>query len=374
MNFEHFNPTRIVFGRGALDGLGGIACAHGEHALLITGRTAMRKHGILDRVVTNLERANLVVTVQDTISPDPKSDEVDAAIAVARKCSCDVVVGLGGGSALDAAKAVGVGIGYESVTEIIGNVLDPSPASLPIVAVPTTAGSGAEVTKGSIITDVERNLKSGIRGEDVFPKVAVVDPTLTSSLTEKVAKETGFDALTHAIESYVARKANQFTSALSERALEVLAANLPRVASGDFSAEVQDGMCFAATLGGINVAAASTCLPHRLQQAMGTVSRISIAHGRGLAVLYPAWLELAYPYADKKFDRAASLLGYENITHAIRDLLEQLEMTATLDRWEFDQTDIDRFVSGLSGNVENDPIDKIDSALVRSLYIRSFSN
>jgi alcohol dehydrogenase class IV len=369
MRFDLFNRTRVVFGRGCVAQVGDQARGHGARALVVCGRSAMRRHGVLGRVLASLEAAGVPANVYDNISPDPKSDEVDEAIAITREGRCDVVIGLGGGSALDAAKAIGVAAEHGHVGDLIGTTLPRQRNPRPVIAIPTTAGSGAEVTKGSIITDTARNLKSGIRGDDVFPAVALVDPDLSATMPVGVAAETGFDALTHAVESYVARRANPVSEALSERAIRLIAASAAAAVQGD--AEAQERMSLAALLGGLNVASASTCLPHRLQQAMGSVPHVQVSHGRGLATLYPAWLDRAYPFAADRFDRIAALLGGGGIQEAIGRLLEELGLQANLTDWGYDRDDIDAFIAGTSGNVENDPIEDIDRDLMRSIYERA---
>ncbi len=370
-DFEHLAPTRIVFGRGTLAQVGGHARIHGRRALLVCGQTAMRRHGVLDRVMGSLRAADVESVVYDAISADPKSDEVDGALTMLRRHSCDVILGLGGGSALDAAKAVGVATNYESVREIIGVTLARTPGTVPVLAIPTTAGSGAEVTRGAIVTDVTRCFKSGIRGEDVFPRVAIVDPSLVATMPSAVAAETGFDALTHAIETYVARKASPLTQVLSLHAMALLSTNLPRLAVGTFAEEEQDAMCLAALLGGLTVANASTCLPHRLQQAMGAVPTVDASHGCGLAALYPAWLERAVPFAPERFGTLARLLGTHDIREAVLALQGLLGLTATLRDWGFAAADVETCMEGLSGNLENDPIEGVDDALLKELYTDS---
>jgi alcohol dehydrogenase class IV len=328
----------------------------------------MRRHGVLDRLLDSLRAADVRATVYDQVSPDPKSDEVDAALELATRDSCRSVIGLGGGSALDAAKAVAVAVGHESVRELIGQTLEPSSSSLPVIAIPTTAGSGAEVTKGSIITDSVRNFKSGIRGDDVFPAVALVDPELTETMPAPVAAETGFDALTHAIEGYVARRAGPISQVLSETAVTLIAANLRDAANGAVDPEVRDRMSLAAVYGGLNVATASTCLPHRLQQAMGSVTRVHVPHGRGLATLYPAWLRRAFPSAPDRFDRLAELLGASSIDEGVGELRESLGLDKSLGDWGYTSEDIGTFMDNVSGNVDNDPIDGIDRDLMRAIY------
>ncbi len=237
-----------------------------------------------------------------------------------------------------------------------------------MLAIPTTAGSGAEVTKGAIVTDVARSLKAGIRGPDVFPKIAIVDPELTATVPAGVAAETGFDALTHAVETYVARGANPLSEALSERAAGLLGESLPGLAAEPPDGERRAALSLAALLGGLTVANASTCLPHRMQQAMGSAPRLSVSHGRGLAAVYPAWVERAQPFAAAKFDRLGRLLGEDRFDTALERLRSELGLDAGLEELGFATADIDACVGGIAGNLDNDPIDDVEPALIREIY------
>lgn len=243
---------------------------------------------------------------------------------------------------------------------------------LPVITVPTTAGSGAEVTKGAIITDAKTHRKAGIRGPGVFPTVALIDPDLTATMPEAVAAETGFDALTHAVEGFVARQSSPLTDLLAQEAIRLLGANLHHVASGRPNAARRAAMSYAALLGGLVVANASTCLPHRLQQAMGAVGRVRLAHGRGLAALYPAWLERAYPHASERFDRVAELLGGADVGEAVDDLLDRLGLRMPLETAGFVHDDLATLVGAVEGNLENDPIDDVGDKVIRELYLEAW--
>lgn len=369
-------PTTVVFGAGRLAELGGHAARYGGRVLLVCGRSAARRHGLLAAASAELERAGLVVTVSDNISAEPLASEVDAAVGAAARARCDVVVALGGGSAIDAGKAVAVGMRAGPVGPLVGTTLPATGNAatgnaVPVIAVPTIAGSGAEVTKGAIITDDARSLKSGIRGEDLFPRVAIIDPDLTGTVPAAVAVASGFDALTHAVEGYVARKANPVTRSLAEQALEVLGRSLPRLAAGANDAVLREDLALASLLGGINVANASTCLPHRLQQAMGSVPRVPISHGRGLAAVYPAWLRRAEPHAEAAFTTVAQVLGAESAVTAVTGLLGTTAVGASLRSHGFRPGDVDTLVGGVTGNTGNDPIPGIDDDLIRSLFEES---
>ncbi|MBB5159504.1 iron-containing alcohol dehydrogenase [Saccharopolyspora phatthalungensis] len=368
MIIELHNPTVVVFGRGKLADLGERTKSLGGHALLVCGRSAMRRHGVLDAATAALEASGVAVTVYDGVSPDPLASEVDAAADLARRSGCDVVVGLGGGSAIDAAKATAIGLREGPIGPLVGTTLPAVPDAVPVVAVPTTAGSGAEVTKGAIITDDERNLKSGIRGDRLFPAIAVIDPDLLLTMPETVAVDAGFDALAHSVEGYVARRANPVTRLLAEQALEILGTRLPRAAAGDREPGLLDDIALAALLGGINVANASTCLPHRLQQAMGSVPGVRVSHGRGLAIVYPAWLRRAQPHAEVRFATIGRLLGHDDAVTAIGKMLETIGAGGTLRTNGFAHEHIDQLVGGITGNIGNDPIPDIDLALIREIY------
>lgn len=370
MKLDLYVPTRIRFGPGRVAEVGAVAREYGEHALLVTGQTSMRRHGILERVTRTLQDAGLAATVFDRVSPNPSVAEVDAAVAEARRNACDVVVAVGGGSALDAGKAVAVGMETDSVAPLLGTTIPTTGAALPVVAVPTTAGSGSEVTKGAIVTDTGRRFRSGIRGEDLFPRAAVVDPELVATAPPGLAAETGFDALAHAIEGSVSRAATPLSRGLAAQAITLLARHLPVAVRGEGSPADHEALCLAALLGGINVASVSTCLPHRLQQAMGAVDQ-QISHGRGLAAVYPAWLRHAESFASAPLSEIAALLGHDDVHHAVAALRRDLALTGGLREHGIDDDDVDEMVAAVSGNLDNDPIEQVGPELMAAVYRES---
>lgn len=380
MNFQYHLPTKVIFGRGSLSKLSKLLEEYGNKGgivLIVSGRSAVRKHGYLNQVEEYFKKAGWKTIIFDKISPNPKSDEVNKAIRKIRKndgkTACDLIVGLGGGSAIDAAKAISAGLNYSSIEKIIGKTINDQNL-VPVIAIPTTAGSGAEVTKGAIITDTKKKIKSGIRGEALFPKVAIVDPELTLTLPPKITAQTGFDALTHAIESYVARKANIITDMYAEKSIELIAHNLERAIKNGKDIEAREKMSLAALLGGINVANASSCLPHRLQQAFGSV--VDSPHGAGLAAVYPSWIRHAYPYAKKKIDNIAKIFGCSNCEEAIVKFIKRINLVdCRLKDLGAKKTQIKQFIDKVSGNLENDPIplETIKKKeLIRKIYEESF--
>ncbi|WP_217254050.1 iron-containing alcohol dehydrogenase [Streptomyces sp. AC602_WCS936] len=373
MKLDPALPTRVEFGRGGLDRIGPLARDHGSHALVVTGRTAARTHGFLARALDSLHAAGLRATLYEAVSANPRSDEVDEGAALARHTGCDVVVAIGGGSALDAAKCMAVTArSGGSVRDLVGVTLDSGTPVLPLLAVPTTAGSGSEVTKGAIITDTVRGFRSGVRGEALFPKVAVVDPDLVATLPRGVLAETAFDAFAHAVEGCVSRQATAASRDRAHQAVELITESLPPLLKGEDSPAAREALSRAAVLGGLNVATASTCLPHRLQQAMGSLRGLGISHGRGLAVIYPSWLRHTEPLAAEEFAAVAERLGGGTIHEATQRLLESAGLGSRLRDWGVDKQDLDALVQGVSGNLANDPAPDIDAAYLHALYAESF--
>ncbi|MFM9608176.1 iron-containing alcohol dehydrogenase [Streptomyces niveiscabiei] len=369
MHFDLDIPTRIVFGAGTLDRLGALTGELGGRPLLVTGRSAGRKYGYLERALSSLGGA----VHFDGVSPNPTCAEVEQAAEVARRHGCDVVVGLGGGSPLDAAKAVAAVLGTgRPATSLLGATLAPDDPVVPIVAVPTTAGSGSEVTKGAIVTDTVRRFRSGIRGDALTPRIAVIDPELTATVPPHVRTETAFDAFAHAVEGFVARRSDPLSQALAVQALGLITEHTDALVRGDDSRAGREALSLAALLGGINVARASTCLPHRLQQAMGALPDLGISHGRGLAVVYPAWLRHTEHHAPDDFGRLAQALGTSSVGEAVGAFLERTSLASRLRDHGVSRTDLGALLDGVSGNLDNDPRPDVDAEYLRVLYEESY--
>ena len=179
MSFTFHTPTKIHFGLNEFKNLGKIASNFGQRCLIVTGRTSMKKYGYLDEAKKMLESFSIKTFIFDDISNDAKSSEVNRGSEICKKEKIDFIVALGGGSAIDGAKAISVTFDLKSVEALIGVELKQNKKSLPLIAIPTTAGTGSEVTKGAIITDVKKKFKSGVRGTQIFPDIAIIDPILS---------------------------------------------------------------------------------------------------------------------------------------------------------------------------------------------------
>lgn len=364
MNFEAKAPTtRILFGAGRLGEVAGVVAGLGSRPLLVYGSGSARNSGVLHRLTAQLRRADLDVAQFGGVRANPGSDQVDAAVEVIGQRRSDVLVALGGGSVIDVAKAAAVGVVHGPTGPLVGLTLPPDSRALPVVAVPTTAGSGAEVTRGATIFDVERRIRAGIRGDDLFPKVAVVDPELTRGLPRQVGIESGFDALAHAVEGYLATAASPLSEGWATAAVELVAAHLPAVAADCRTAPVREAMCLAALLGGLNVATAGTCLPHRLQQAMASVFAVQPSHGAGLAAVYPAWLRCVESVVPDRCGRLALLLGDgPGLAGSMTRLLHRVGLPVNLTELGATATQARALATAVTGRLDNDPLVALGSA------------
>ncbi|MCC2314014.1 iron-containing alcohol dehydrogenase [Cellulomonas xiejunii] len=365
-------PTRVILGRGAVDQLGQVVRPLGSVALVLLGASSARRTGAADRVVRSLQDAGVRTVVAPGVSSNPCVDQVDAARATARREGCDVVVAVGGGSVIDAGKVVGVSADVESSAEL----LDPAVTSrrgLNVVAVPTIAGSGAEVTKGAILSDTRRAARGGVRGAHLFPEVAVVDPDLQASVPASHAVAAAFDCLTHAIEALVAVGRTPFTDELAGRVVALVADRLGPISRGEATDGLLDDLALASVMGGMCVANASTCLPHRLQQAMGAVPEILISHGQGLAAVYPAWLAQVQDVSPQSLRPVADALGTQDVVEGVSRLLSAAGLHHGLSAHGFRSEHLPRLVAGVTGNLGNDPsfVDSTRAERLLSLYERS---
>jgi alcohol dehydrogenase class IV len=307
MRFDWHVPTELHFGDGRFDEAGALAARLGRHALLVTGRSAMERLGYTQKLTGGLAAHGVAVTLFKDLDATPTTDDVDRGADLARRRGADHVIALGGGSPLDAAKAIAAVTAGERpcVDYLYGRAA--VTRALPLLAIPTTAGTGSEVNRSAIVTDAARRFKDGIRSDRLFPRIAVVDPLLTHELPPAVTAQTGFDTLAHAVESYVSPRAHPPADALALRAVEAVRRYLPAVLADPHDAAGRRELALAATMMGFNLSCVGTCLPHRIDKALCALHP-AIAHGQCIALLYPAWAAHAWRGSVERFARLAEML------------------------------------------------------------------
>jgi alcohol dehydrogenase len=306
--FPFLLPTRIEFGPGVAERVGEEAAALGRRAFVVTD-PGIERAGLVALVVERLVASGLEVSVFAEVEANPRVATVDRGAGMARDFGADVVVALGGGSAIDAAK------GVSAVTRHGGTVLDyeglekvPGPV-VPVVAIPTTAGTGSEVTLWAVITDPKRQFKAPIGSFHLAPRVALVDPLMTLSLPSLLTAATGIDALTHAIEAYTARCSNPISDALVLYAMELVGTHLESAVQNGGDVRARSGVMLASLLGGIGFGNADTAAVHSMAEAIGAV--FDVPHGVANAIFLPYVVQHNLSAEPDRTARIGRALGLE---------------------------------------------------------------
>jgi len=296
--YEFRLPGVIHFGWGVVEKAGEEAARLGKRALLVTGRSAARRTGLLERLRKLLSAAAVEIVLFDQVEPDPTSATVDRGAKLAREERCDLVIGLGGGSPMDAARAIAAMAVVEgSILEHLrGKPIDRP--GLPLINIATTAGTASEITAVAVILDEERQLKFGMKSPYWFVKVAITDPELTMTMSPPLTAATGLDALTHAIESYLSTQASPPSEGLALKAVELVGHHL-RAAFHDGSDRIaREGMALASMTAGMGFANSGLGLVHGLVHPLGARWRIS--HGEACGRLLPYVMEYNRPVVESK--------------------------------------------------------------------------
>jgi alcohol dehydrogenase len=299
--------TNIHFGRGSISSLGELARETGGTKFLLVADPALEALGLLEPVISTLNESGLVGEVFQRVDPEPYLDNADEAANMGRALNADIVIGMGGGSAMDTAKAAAILITNEGIAEQFVGLNRVEVPGTPTIMIPTTAGSGSEVTFTAVFTNRETGVKGGINSPYLFPDRAILDPELTVPLPPDVTAFTGMDALTHAIESVTGRASTVFTEALALRAVNLIAGNLRRAVFHGYDVEAREKMLLGSVLGGMALADAGVGAAHALAYPLGGNYRIP--HGLANAVLLPHVMEFNLPAAQKHFAMIAQSMG-----------------------------------------------------------------
>lgn len=313
MRFEFSTASRIVFGTGVLNEIGTLAAQMGKNALVVTGKNTRRA----EKLISNLDEAHIRWQIF-TVETEPEINTVQRGVDLVRETQVDIVIGFGGGSALDSAKAIAAlatnpGDIYEYL-EVIGKGKLLQNPSLACIAVPTTAGTGSEVTRNAVLGVPERGVKISIRNDYLLPAVALVDPELTYSLPPEVTARTGLDAFTQLIEPFVSNQANPMTDALCREGIRRVARSL-RKAYWHGSDLARQDMCVASLFGGMCLANAKLGAVHGFAGVLG--GRYKAPHGAICARLLPEVMWVNVRALKERDPENAALMKYQEIARLV---------------------------------------------------------
>ncbi len=314
---------QLLFGRNAVRHLGEAARRLGARRVLLVTDAVLAGAGVADRVRAPLAEDGVAVSVFEGGEPEPSLRAADACVATGRQFRPDAVVGLGGGSNMDLAKITATVLAHGGgPRDYVGDDKVPGPV-LPLVCLPTTAGTGSEVSAASVLTDTDNHMKVGVLSNYLRPRVALVDPLLTVSCPPKVTADSGIDALTHAVEAYTAVDNATFPlpagertvyqgrhpmgDTLAEKAIALIGAHLRRAVADGNDLEAREGMALGATLAGLAFSNVGVAAVHALEYPVGGATHCS--HGAGNGLLLPFVMRFNLPARRKEMAAIARLLG-----------------------------------------------------------------
>ncbi|GAB4548636.1 MAG: iron-containing alcohol dehydrogenase [Anaerolineae bacterium] len=312
--FEFATATRILFGPGTIQEVAPLAAGMGQHALVVTGRNAGRAASLLDEL-----HSRGIETVLFRVAGEPTTDLALAGTLQARQAMCDFVIGIGGGSVLDTGKAIAALLSNSGdlfdYLEVIGQGKPLTHPSAPYIAIPTTAGTGSEVTRNAVLASPRHRVKVSLRSPLMLPRLAVVDPELTYSVPPDVTASTGLDALTQVLEPFVSNQSNPMTDALCREGLKRAARSLRRAYQDGSDAEARQDMALVSLFGGLALANARLGAVHGFAGPLGGL--FPAPHGTICARLLPYVMEANVRAMKSRMPDSPILTRYDEVAQIV---------------------------------------------------------
>ncbi|NLX35049.1 MAG: iron-containing alcohol dehydrogenase [Thermotogaceae bacterium] len=336
--FDYFLPTRIIFGCGTIGKVGQHSRRLGKKALIVTGRHSTKKTGLLDKVIGLLKEEGISSVVFDEIVPNPLSTSIDRGASIAVKERCDFIIGLGGGSPIDSSKLIAL------VAKDGGKCWDYTgagggrkpKAALPVIAIPTTHGTGTEADPFAVVTNPETNEKIGVGFDEIFPAVSIVDPELMLSLPPEQTAATGMDAFYHSIESYINLNHQPASDLLALESMSLINHYLPIAYENPNDLDARVALAWASTAAGICETLSGCVANHSLEHPVS--GHYNATHGAGLCATGPSLLEYIRPHIAERLAEVArvmgapeSVIGVEELSKMAIVLLRRLQKNVGLD-------------------------------------------
>ncbi|HEY5523783.1 MAG TPA: iron-containing alcohol dehydrogenase [Clostridium sp.] len=331
MKFNYNAPVNLIFGRGRSNEIGTEVAKYGVKALIVTGRNSTKKTGLLDKAIALLKEAKVAYEIFDKVDQNPLTTVVYEGVEVIKETNCDVVLGIGGGSIMDAAKAIA--FAFKNPGDISDYIfgIKQGDQALPIVLVPTTAGTGSEGNCFAVLTNPETKDKKSLRTNCIIAKASIVDPELMTTMPKGIIASVGFDALCHNIEAYLSKTGQPLTDMKALYGIKLLSENLIKVYNDPSDVEAWESVTLASTLGGMVIGVAGVVAPHGMEHPVSGLH--DVVHGKGLAALMPVILDMSWESEPEKFAQISKLLGgtgAKDCGEAVRKLLTSINLRVTL--------------------------------------------
>ena len=376
---------KVEFGSGKINKIGDIATRYGKKAFLAID-PFLESSNIADKIVKLLEDTNINTIVYSDIKPNPSCFSVDEAAKICTDERCDMIIAMGGGSAMDFGKAVSVvaknGRTSWEYTERADHDIKRPNYALPIIAVPTTSGTGSETTPFSVLNNPSLKEKSTIVSDYIFPSAVLIDPDLTLSMPPRLTASTGFDAFAHALESYMSLSATPFSRIMAKEAMCTAVKHLPTAVKYGSDKAARAGMSWAAALGGASIAYVGVTLPHSLGQPVGGM--FGAPHGESVAACIVEVIKRSAVQSPEIFADVSEILCPEAanlptkekaaICHElIENFLESINLKVKFSDFSMTERDIDRAVqiaqTGYYFDIQCHP-HKVTESEIRDIYTK----
>lgn len=367
MDFNFYMPTNIIFGPGKVREVGEHVKPIGKKALIVTGKSSAKKAGYLELVTKSLEQESIEWVLFDEVVSNPLTTTVDRGAELARKNCVDVVIGLGGGSAMDSAKAIAFGAKNEGpIANYIGT--DTQGKALPIVLITTTAGTGSEANNYAVMTNTETKVKRSISSPYTYAAISIVDPELMLTVPQKVTAYTGIDVFFHAMEAYLSKRCQPITEIFSLKAMALVVENLKGAYDHGGELKYREPMAWANTLAGIAINLSGTCGIHGMGHPISGI--YDVPHGETLAAVSLPFMCFNIPAAPKKFAKIAGVLGVDtkNLTimesaiksvNALNELMDSVNLPTKLSEFGIKEENLEELAQNtfthMSSNLEASP-------------------
>jgi alcohol dehydrogenase len=351
--YQFYLPTKLVFGNKSIesipDQINSISALFNikiTSILLISGRSAAKSSGLLAKMQDWLKQYQ--VTVFDQVQPEPDIEVTDKALNLAKQTKTNLVIGLGGGSAIDVAKAVAVLANKQNVVTVkdyleVDGTKSPESAGVPMIAIPTISGSGIESTRNSVIYNPETKCKRSFRSDYIFPTLSIIDPELTLSVPPKQTAIAGIDAFCHLIESYISKKSTPVCDVLCLQGMRLILDNLARSVNDPADLNLRTALCLASVYGGIVISNSGLTAGHGTAAIIGP--RFNILHGVACAVMLTVLLDYNFQFLSKEKQAVIKNMFGDQPGTGFKQLLKQLNIEPSFSVHGVRERDLDDIVA-----------------------------
>lgn len=378
-DFQFFMPTKLHFGPGKINIIGKIARKYGKKAIIVTGKSSSKKIGALDKVINSLKSEGIDYIIFDKIEPNPRTTTIDEGGTLAKKENCNVVIGLGGGSPMDASKVVALIAKNGGKTWDYIKTKNPPTEALPIICITTTSGTGSEADCYSVVTNPDTNEKPGFGFDCMMPAESIIDPELSIQMPPRVTASVGIDVFFHAIEAYTAKVASPISDMFAEESIRLVAQNLHQAYKNGNDFNARYNMAIANTLGGIAIQLAGTGLIHAMAHPLS--GHYDCAHGEALSSISISIIKLNFNEERQKYIKMANLMGanitlddpkaQEKVVKVLRDFYEPMGLNRDIIELGAKKADINNLVEDafetMGFCIDNNAA-KADRQTIKQLY------